>query len=67
MRDPSPYYTEFENGLASQNMALAEKFRIVSQNGQPRQVFMWLYSLRASGQLPKELEKKLEEFWDLFC
>lgn len=67
MTDKYTYYSLFEAALREQDQRLANEFATIARERTPRQVFLWLENLRLSGQLPKELEQPLTDFWGLFC
>lgn len=66
MKSLSLYYDEFARGLSCQNRELADAFRSYSASHSPREVFLWLEELRATGRLPLSLEATLTDFyWEL--
>lgn len=63
MKSLGLYYDEFAQGLSRQDRELADAFRRFSASHSPREVFLWLEELRASGRLPLSLEATLTDFY----
>jgi len=60
------YYGEFQRELDAFDTSLGCEFRVISASQSPREVFLWLESLRVEGKLPLSMHDLLTDFyWEI--
>lgn len=61
------YYARFQVMLDTIGGTISEEFRAFAATHTPRDVFLWLEERRKRGELPKEIEPTLTDFyWEIF-
>lgn len=66
MKGIEHYYSIFQAILDTTGGAISEEFRAFAAAYPPREVFLWLEERRKRGELPKEIEQVLTDFyWEI--
>jgi hypothetical protein len=61
------YYHQIETILGAQNPELAAEFKQFVRGHKPNEVYLWLYEKQKSGQLTKDIEQYMFDFfWKIY-